>query len=104
MSNFNRRFIAVLVLFLSLASNAAAQKGPETTLTKLPQDHPYQAVLVKFMATLTEKDFTHGITMPIPENKVTSTDPDYLYRQYILTLMHQPLIGNKRAAPAITAP
>lgn len=100
----NRSMFIALVLFISFAHEVYAQKGPETTLTKLPQDHPYQITLVKFLATLTEKDFIHGVTDKIPEDKTTSTDPEYLYRQYMMTLMHQPLIGNKRAAPAITAP
>jgi len=82
---------------------AYAQRGPETTLTQLPQDHEYQRVLRAHMATLTEEDFNHGVTEKMRVDSPTSADPEYLYRQYILTMMHQPLIGSKRGAPAITS-
>lgn len=81
-----------------------AQKGPETTLTKLPQDHDYQRTLRKFMASLTPKDFTHGVAGVMPQDSAANTDPEYLYRQYILTMMHQPLIGTKRGTPSVVAP
>ncbi len=100
----SRWFGGLAALLLALAPAARAQKGPETTLTRLPEDHDYQRTLRGFMASLTAKDFTHGVTEPIPEGSPTGTDPEYLYRQYILTLMQQPLIGNKRAAPAVSAP
>lgn len=100
----NRWLLTVALLFITFPLQAHAQKGPETTLTKLPQDHDYQRTLHKFMASLTAKDFTHGVTEPIPLDKATNTDPEYLYRQHILNLMHQPLIGNKRGTPAVTAP
>lgn len=94
----------ILILLLSLGSQAHAQKGPETTLTQLPQDHEYQKVLRNYMAMLKEADFAHGIHEPIPLDKNTNTDPEYLYRQYILTLMYQPLVGTKRGTPAVNAP
>ena len=100
-----RAFLRVaLSWFAACALTAYAQKGPETTLTELPQDHAYQRVLRAYMATLSEKDFTHGVTERLPIDTPTDTDPEYLYRQYILTIMHQPLVGTKRGAPAITAP
>lgn len=92
------------VAILACATGALAQKGPYTTLTKLPQDHEYQKVLRSYMATLTEKDFDHGVSGKIATNLPTSDDPEYLYRQYILTLMHQPLVGTKRGTPAVNAP
>lgn len=98
-----RSALSLVVLFLS-ATLALAQKGPETTLTKLPQDHDYQRTLHKYLASLTAKDFTHGVTQLLPADKATNTDPEYLYRQYILTLMHQPIVGNKRGMPAVIAP
>jgi len=79
-------------------------KGPYTTLTALPQDHEYQEVLRTFMATLTEKDFTHGVSEKLPLDSPVSADANYLYRHYILTLMHQPLVGTKRGCPAVNAP
>jgi len=90
--------------FAACALTAYAQKGPETTLTKLPEDHAYQRVLRAYVATLSEKDFTHCVTERLHIDTATDTDPEYLYRQYILTMMHQPLVGTKRGAPAITAP
>ncbi|MCE9566173.1 MAG: hypothetical protein K8U57_29475 [Planctomycetes bacterium] len=86
-----------------VAPAPSTQKGEPNTLGKLPQAHEYQQVLRKFMATLTEKDFTHGVTTLVTE-KTTDTDPEYLYRHYIMTMMHQPLIGTKRGYPAINAP
>src|SRR5262249_34864826 len=50
------------------------------------------------------RDFTHGVTATIPLDSRSSTDPEYLYRQYLLTMMHQPIIGNKRGTPAVIAP
>ena len=96
--------VAVLVVGVMGVVEARAQKGPVSTLSSLPQDHEYQKVLRNYMATLKEADFTHGIHEPIPLDKNTNTDPEYLYRQYILTLMHQPLVGTKRGTPAVNAP
>ena len=95
---------ALVVLMAAIVSPALAQKGPETTLTQLPQDHEYQKVLRNYMATLKEADFAHGVEGKIPIDKPTSNDPEYLYRQYALTLMHQPLVGTKRGTPAVNAP
>ena len=64
-----------------------------TERTSLPQDHEYQRTLRKYMASLTEKDFNHGVAEKLPIDKPTDTNPEYLYRQYILTLMHQPMIS-----------
>lgn len=97
-------WLAALLVTLVVALPALAQKGPENTLSQLPQDHEYQKTLRKFMATLTEKDFDHGVSGSIPADVATPTDPEYLYRQYIYTLMYQPLVGNKRGAPAVNAP
>ena len=96
--------IGVLGLFAACALTAHAQKGPYTTLTTLPQDHEYQRALRNYMATLTEKDFDHGVVGKLPLDTPTSQDPEYLYRQYILTMMHQPLVGTKRGTPAVNAP
>lgn len=101
---------AVLVvagmLFSPGVSGAAplAQKGPPNTLPRLPQEHEYQRTLRKHMATLTEKDFAHGVTALVKDVPVADADPDYLYRNYLLTMMHQPLVGTKRGYPAINAP
>ena len=96
--------VAVLVVGVMGVVEARAQKGPVNTLSSLPQDHEYQKALRSYMATLTAKDFDHGVTEKIPTDKPTSADPEYLYRQYIYTLWHQPLVGSKRGVPAITTP
>jgi len=69
----------------------------------LPQDHEYQRVLHKFMASLTEKEFDHGINAG-PGPQTSTSEPDYQYRNYIYTLTPQPLVGSKRGTPAVTAP
>src|SRR5262245_56235636 len=104
MRSNTRWWCVALTLFVVLTPDTQAQKGPETTLTKLPQDHEYQRTLRKFMASLTAKDLTHGVTEKIPLNSPVGTDKEYLYRQYLLTMMHQPIVGNKRGAPAVIAP
>ncbi len=81
----------------------ASQKGEPNTRTNLPDAHDYQRVLRKYMATLTEKDFTHGVSGLVTD-KTTDTDPEHLYRHYLMSMMHQPLIGTKRGYPAINAP
>ena len=94
-----------LVWFLAGALTVGAQKGPENTLTQLPQDHEYQRVLRAHLATLTEKDFDHGVQAKLPlDAPPPAGDADYAYRQYLLTLMQQPLVGSKRGTPAVNAP
>ncbi len=79
------------------------QKGEPTTRTKLPDAHEYQRVLRKYMATLTEKDFTHGVTELVTD-KSADAKPEYQYRHFLMSMMHQPLVGTKRGYPAINAP
>lgn len=99
------RLLAPLVALLiaSFASPALAQKGPPTTLTTLPQTHDYQRTIRKFMATLTAKDFTHGVA-GFPTAKPAVVDPEFLYRNHLLTMMNQPLVGTKRGYPSVTSP
>lgn len=79
------------------------KKGEPPPRTNLPTDHPYQKQLRDFMATLTEKDFTHGVTEPL---KATAgeMDPEVQYRNYVMTTMLQPLVGTKRGYPSVNAP
>src|SRR5262245_54149053 len=98
--------LALLTLSLGGIDGLAAGrtlKGPETSRTTLPRDHPYQQKLCQFLATLTEKDFTHGVTEEITI-KPPSKDSESLYRNFLMTLMQQPLVGSKRGAPAVNAP
>jgi hypothetical protein len=99
----------ILALFLVVLTNVPAfaggrkVQGPPPPRTTLPQDHAYQKQLRTFMGTLTEKDFTHGVKGALTHTP-SNTDPDYQYRNYLLTLMNQPLVGTKRGVPAINAP
>lgn len=101
------RLVFTLLLLLSLVADTFAQErkrpGPANTRNALPQDHPYQRTLRDFLATLTEKDFTHGVTEEL-SIKPTGDDLDYNYRQHVFTLMPQPLVGTKRGIPAVNAP
>lgn len=91
--------LALVAVLFAFGSASHAQTYRRTTL---PQDHDYQKVLYKFMASVTEKDTTHGVTGKI-EVKPCSQDPEYLYRNYLYSLMHQPLVGTKRGYPAINS-
>jgi len=73
---------------------------------RLPQDHEYQVVLRTFMATLTVEDFDHGIEHPVTlEETPDHPDPEVRYRNFIMTLMHQPFIGGRRGySPAVNYP
>lgn len=101
------RSILPLFLLALTAVPVVAQgrkvQGPPPPRTVLPQDYPYQKQLRTFMGTLTEKDFTHGVKGALT-HQPSSTDPDYQYRNYLLTLMGQPLVGTKRGVPAVNAP
>ena len=103
-----------LLLMLALAvAPVAAQETPAAASTNtpasppvrttLPQDHECQKQLRAFMATLTEKDFAHGVTEKLDERAKCDQDPDYLYRNYLYTLMRQPLVGTKDSIPAVQA-
>ena len=106
------RAAALALVLLALSSVAHAQ--PRATL---PQEHDYQKVLYKFMATLTAKDMAHGVagvSLPagdgspstgVPQMgvKPSPQDPDYLYRNYIYSLMHMPMVGTKRGYCAVNS-
>ena len=87
---------AFLILFCLAAGVAEAQ-------ARLPQKHDYQRVLRAHMATLTEQDFAHGVTDRLSVQP-SSQDPDYLYRNYLLSATIQPLVGTKRGYPSVNAP
>lgn len=92
-----------LLIALCLTGPALAQKSEPNTRSKLPEAHEYQRTLRKYLATLTEADFTHAVTVLVTA-KPPSDDLEYLYRNYLYTLMGQPLVGTKRGVPAINAP
>lgn len=102
--------VAALLALAPLAPAAYAASGgdlpkpdPIPGKIMLPQEHQYQRVLRKYLATLTEKDFTHGVTAELTETP-PSSDREILHRQFVYTLMNQPVIGSKRGYPAINAP
>ena len=70
----------------ALADTPAPAPSQPAVSTTLPQDHECQKQLRAYMATLTEKDFTHGVTGPLDESAPCDQDPDYLYRNYLYTL------------------
>jgi len=97
--------LPAVLLVTGCGVHAADLPKPKATPGRvmLPQEHQYQRVLRKYMATLTEKDFAHGVTEKLTV-KPSSQDPEYRYRNYILTLMHQPLVGTQRGYPSVNAP
>ncbi len=121
------RWMWVLVVGIGCACGAMAQEEAVQPRATLPQDHEYQRVLCTYMATLTEKDLDHGIEhgvrrqYPHLQGKLTeqqlehaagsgpltmppsADDPERQFRDYLLTLMAQPMIGSKRGAPAVAA-
>jgi hypothetical protein len=94
-ASFCPPLFAVLVL-VSL-SNARALAA------ELPQKHEYQKQLRTYLATLTEKDFEHGVTVDF-STPPGSDDPEQQYRHFLFSLMNQPLIGTKRGYPAVNSP
>ncbi len=93
----------LLVAFgLSVAVRAADGKVSDGKVT-LPQKYEYQRVLRTYMSTLTEKEFEHGVTEKLTV-KPSSQDQDDIFRNYLLTLMQQPLVGTKRGYPSVNAP
>lgn len=73
------------------------------TRTTLPDEHQYQQELRKYLASLTAKDFEHGVTEPF-STPPGSLDPEDQYRHWILGRMLQPLVGSKRGMPFVNAP
>lgn len=98
-------FVSIALIALAADAHAGARKliGTPGVRTTLPEEHPYQKTLRKFLGTLTEKDFTHGVQGGLKAASA-GDDPEYLYRTHLLTMMPQPLVGTKRGAPAVNAP
>ncbi|MBI3987695.1 MAG: hypothetical protein HY343_12285 [Lentisphaerae bacterium] len=97
------RLIAVVITGLLGAAGVWAGDAPAVAAGKvmLPQAHEYQKALRAFMATLTEKDFEHGVTTNLTLQP-SSQDPDVQYRNYLLTLLStRPLVGSKRGVPSV---
>ncbi len=98
-----RRGRAVLGVTLWLAAVCGA--AVFANAAQLPQDHEYQRVLRDYMATLTEKDFDHGLgDKPQLTTLPDTRDQEAQYRSLMLTQMNPPMIGSKRGTTAINLP
>lgn len=108
MSRLNYCLIAFYLLICAFTVQAQAQALPPAPSAPegrvmLPQQQQYQKVLRDYMATLTEEDFTHGVSekMSVAE---TDLDTETLYRIFLKTLMVQPLVGQHIGIPAVNSP
>src|SRR5437870_5187730 len=56
-------FVLFGIALPAIAADAPNAPAPATPAlrTKLPDEHPYQQALRKYLASLSEKDFDHGI-------------------------------------------
>jgi hypothetical protein len=104
----NRLIAPIACLALAIVAPATAADAPQAAVpaapavrTQLPDEHPYQQDLRKYLASLTEKDFEHGVKeLPFV---APIAGPDELYRTWLLTLEF-PRIGRKRSAPSTNLP
>lgn len=99
MWRFNLR-VASGILLVATVTTAGVQSSLADTL---PQRFEDQRVLRSYLATLRESDFAHGVAAGLTVEP-SSQDQDYVFRNYLLTLMQQPLVGTKRGHPAVNAP
>ena len=80
--------LSAALLFSGSCGQAADLPKPKAIPGRvmLPQEHQYQRVLRKYLATLSEKDFDHGVTAKFT---VAPLDPDgeRQYRMFLKTLM-----------------
>lgn len=101
--------LALLAAMWMTAAFASAAELPKPAAmpgrVMLPQEHQYQRQIRAYMATLTKKDFAHGVTAKLAE-PASPADPEYQYRNYIFTQMSGgvPLVGSKRGPPAVNNP
>ena len=96
-----RRILAVALTLVYMSATHALAQAPAKP-TKLPETHEYQRVLRAYVASLTEKDLSHGVTAPLSAQP-SSDAPDYVHRNFVFTLMNQPIIGSKRGYPSVNA-
>lgn len=88
------------------APTAAAPTPAASTQqpVRLPQAHEHQRVIHRYLATLTEPDFAHGVKVDALEAPAEEPDPERQYRQYIAALLQQPHVGGKRGIGAVNCP
>ncbi|MCX5660952.1 MAG: hypothetical protein NTW19_14700 [Planctomycetota bacterium] len=106
-----RCFVILIATWAGVALAAPAELPMPTSMPghmMLPQEHQYQRQLRAYLATLTEKDFAHGVTATLSESATpgASADPERQYRDFLLTQMPGgvPLVGSKRGRPVINNP
>jgi len=97
-------FVPWCLLVVSLLGSAQAAPPTPAGRTPLPQRHAYQRVLRDYLGQFSEQDFEHGVTEPLTVAESPDADAEGKYRTYLMTLMHQPLVGWKRGTPAVNAP
>jgi hypothetical protein len=100
-----RNLFTLAGCFLFIAFGIPEVGGAETRpgRTPLPQSHEYQVALRDCLATLKEADFDHGVSGPLTVAE-EELDAEEQYRLFVMTMMHQPLVGWKRGIPAVNAP
>lgn len=104
MPNIHYLLAAVCLVGAASAVDAGdAKKIPLTQRKTLPTEHAYQKTLRQYLASLTAKDFEHGVTAKITAPK-DAMDVEEQYRHWMLGRMIQPLMGTKRGMPAFNAP
>ena len=90
--------VALAAVLLEPGRRAAADER-----TRLPQEHAYQQTLREYLGTLNEQDFDHGVSEVLTAaEKPLSAEQQF--RLFLMTKMHQPLVGWKRGTPAVNAP
>ncbi len=97
--------LSAALLFSGYCAHGADLPKPKAIPGRvmLPQEHQYQRVLRKYLATLSEKDFDHGVTAKLTVAPL-DPDPEHQYRMFLRSKMLQPLVGWKRGTPAVNAP
>lgn len=94
---------AVLTVAAWAIPTRAAPTAPQPPI-RLPQAHEHQRVIHRYLATLTERDFDHGVEIDKLEAPPQEPDPERQYRQYIASLLEQPHVGGKRGIGAVNCP
>ena len=94
-------FVSTSTPTITFAADAPPAAAKPAVRSKLPDEHDYQKELRRYLGTLTEKDFDHGVTA-LP-TLAPVTDPEDLYRTFQL-LLEFPKVGRKRCAPSLNLP
>lgn len=93
----------ILLAVIGLTTITARAESENAMPAKLPQHHEYQRTIRQFLATLQVDDFDHRVTEPITM-PVKFDDMEELYRNWVMSLDVQPVIGSKRGYPSVSSP